>query len=264
MRPLREEGRGQVTRHLGHGDGVLVFDPSGWPTAGRESVGVARQWCGRRGKVDTCPVAISRGSVSRKGHSLVDTRRYLRKAWTKDTARLDNAGVPHASRAYRTRHPLALAMLAQHGAALPPRWMAGDDERGRPAWCRRRLAAWDTRALLAVPSHPARRDLETPLGELARVAKAAHRIEECLQRRKRAAGLADYEGRHWPGWPPPPTLSCRATWFLVGETQRGKKMDHCAHLPADSPRHRGDRARDVAVRDDVAYAERAPEALATQ
>ena len=91
--------RGQVARHLGQGDGVLVFDPSGFPTSGRESVGVARQWGGRLGTVDNCPVAISLGDVSSKGHPLLDTRRYLPKAWTKDTARLDKAGVPKASRA---------------------------------------------------------------------------------------------------------------------------------------------------------------------
>ena len=59
--PLREELRGQIRRHLGQGDGVLVFDPSGFPTSGRESVGVARQWCGRLGKVDNCQVAIYLG-----------------------------------------------------------------------------------------------------------------------------------------------------------------------------------------------------------
>jgi hypothetical protein len=31
----------------------------------------------------------------------------------------------------------------------------------------------------------------TPLGQLARVAKAAHRLEACLQRSKSEAGLAD-------------------------------------------------------------------------
>ena len=97
--PLRTALRSQVTRHLGQGDGVLVFDPLGFAKSGRESVGVARQWCGRLGKVDNCQVAIYLGYVSRKGHSLVDTRLYLPKAWTKDKARLDKAGVPHASRA---------------------------------------------------------------------------------------------------------------------------------------------------------------------
>ena len=50
--PLRSALRSQVKRHLGQGDGVLVFDPSGFPKSGRQSVAVARQWCGRLGKVD--------------------------------------------------------------------------------------------------------------------------------------------------------------------------------------------------------------------
>jgi SRSO17 transposase len=357
--PLRQELIGQVKTHVGQADGVLVFAPSGFPKSGRESVGVARQWCGRLGKVDNCQVAIYLGYVSRKGHSLVDTRLYLPKEWTKDKARLDKAGVPKACRAYRTRHQLALEMWAKNGAALPHRWIAGDDEMGRPAWFRRRLAALGERYMLAVPSNTMMRDLETPapayggqgrppprpwqgvatwttslgddawrridvrdgskgplvvevvtrrvvsrthrrqqgdeellvvirsrdrdqeqvvqvdydlsnaapetpLWELARVAKAAHRIEECIQRSKSEAGLADYEVRHWTGWQQHQTLSLLATWFLVRETQRGKKMDPCDHLPADSPRHRRDLARGVSVRDDVAYAEGAPEALATQ
>jgi SRSO17 transposase len=357
--PLREELRGQVKRHLGQGDGVLVFDPSGFPKSGRESVGVARQWCGRLGKVDNCQVAIYLGYVSRKGHTLVDTRLYLPKDWTKETARLDKAGVPKTSRAYRTRHQVVLEMLADHRAALPHRWIAGDDEMGRPSWFRQRLAALHERYLLAVPSNTSIRDLETalpayggkgrrptrpwhsvqawsqavdanawqridvrdgakgplvveivkrrvvsrnhrrqqgdeellaviryrdrdqdkivkvdyylsnadpetPLGELARVAKAEHRIEECLQRGKSEAGLADYEVRHWTGWQHHQTLSLLATWFLVRETQRGKKMDPCDHPAADSSGHCPDRVRGIAVWDAGAYAEGTPEALATQ
>ncbi len=248
-------------------------------------------------------------------------------------------------------------MLAPHGAALPHRWMAGDDAMGRPSWFRRRLARLGERSLLAVPSNTTRRDLETPppeyggkgrhptrpwqsvvawsqalddaawrrldvrdgskgplvvevvkrrgvsrthrrqpgdeewvtvrryrdrdqdavvkvdsslshavpetpLGELARVAKAEHRIEACLQRSKSEAGLADYAVRNWPGWQQHQTLSFLATWFLVRETQRGKKMDTCDNAPADAPGHRGDLARGVSVQHDVADVGRTPEALA--
>ena len=52
--------------------------------------------------------------------------------------------------------------LATHGAALPHRWIAGDDARGRPSWFRRRLARLGERTLLAVPSHTPIRALETP------------------------------------------------------------------------------------------------------
>ena len=107
-------------RHFGQDDGVLVGDPSGFPTSGRESVGVARQWCGRLGTVDNCQVAMDLGSGSRKGRTLVDSRLSLPKAWTKETARLDKAGAPTTSRASRTRHQLVVAMLADHSAATPP------------------------------------------------------------------------------------------------------------------------------------------------
>ena len=65
---------------------------------------------------------------------------------------------------------------------------------------------------------------ETTLAEFARVANAEHRIEECIKRAKSEAGLAHYEVRTWRGWHHHQTLSLLATWFLVQETQRGKKI----------------------------------------
>ncbi len=357
--PWRQTLLDHVGTHLGPGDGVLVCDPSALPTSGRASVGVARQWCGRLGKVDNCQVAISLGYVSRKGHTLVDLRLSLPKAWTQEKARRHKAGVPQARRSSRTRHQLAVEMLEHNGASLPHGWIAGDDEMGRPYWFRRRLAAVGERSMRAVPSHTMMRALETPapddsgkgrppkrpwqsvkawaeslgtaawrrvdvrdgakgplvvdvvkrrvvsrtprrqqgdeellvvirsrdrdqeqvvkvddslsnvvpqtpLAELARVAKAEHRIEECMQRSKSEAGLADYEGRHWTGWQQHQTLSFLATWFLVQETERGKKMDPCDDVTPDSPRHRDDLARGVSVRHEGASAGRLPEALATQ
>ena len=66
---------------------------------------------------------------------------------------------------------------------------------------------------------------EVTLAELARVAKAEHRIEECLQRAKSEAGLGDYQVRTWIGWHHHLTLSLLAVWFLVGATRRGKNPD---------------------------------------
>lgn len=65
----------------------------------------------------------------------------------------------------------------------------------------------------------------TPLEEFARVFKAEHRIEECLQRAKGEAGLADYQVRTWEGWCHHQSLSLLATWFLTQETRRGKNPD---------------------------------------
>jgi hypothetical protein len=63
---------------------------------------------------------------------------------------------------------------------------------------------------------------DVPLAEFARVAKAAHRIEECFERAKGEAGLADYQVRNWIPWHHHQTLSLLAAWFLNKETRQGK------------------------------------------
>jgi SRSO17 transposase len=63
---LLEELASQVGTTLGEPDGVIVFDPSAFPKNGRSSAAVARQWCGRLGKVENCQVGIFMGYVSRK------------------------------------------------------------------------------------------------------------------------------------------------------------------------------------------------------
>jgi SRSO17 transposase len=312
--PLIGELTGQVARAIGRPDAVLVFDPSAFPKKGAASVGVQRQWCGRLGKVENCQVGVFLGYVGDDDRALVDFRLYLPREWAEDGKRRKKAGVPRDAR-YRTRHELALEMLQRRGGALPHGWVAGDDEMGRPAWFRKRLADDEERYLLAVPSNTTVRDLGepppsygghgrrpkapfrsvrawcaalpaeawmkltvrdgekgplevevvarrvesridrrvvgfeemlvvvrytdsgvlkhdyhlsnaapgTPLAEFARVAKASHRIEECLKRSKSEAGLGEYQVRNWRGWHHHMTLSLIATWFLVVEARRGKK-----------------------------------------
>ncbi len=327
--PLRDELASQVGAQLGEADGVIVFDPSAFPKSGKESVGVARQWCGRLGKVDNCQVGIYMGYVSSREHALVDMRLYLPKEWTKDRKRRKKAGIPKEVR-YRTRHQLCLEMLEKHGEKLPHSWITGDDEMGRPYWFRRRLNELTERYLLAVPSNTLVRDLHVDppeysgrgrrpkrpwtrvdrwmqslaendwtvidvrdgakgplvveavkrrvvgrtdkgpegheetlvvirykdrddrrviktdyhlsngtfdigLAEFVRAAKAEHRIEECIQRSKSEAGLADYEVRTWRGWHHHQTLSLIATWFLVTEARRGKKI-HTGDYGSPTPR----------------------------
>jgi SRSO17 transposase len=70
-----------------------------------------------------------------------------------------------------------------------------------------------------------------PVTEFARVVNAEHRIEECLQRAKGEAGLADYEVRTWKGWHHHQTLALVATWFLTVETRRKKKWTPALTLP---------------------------------
>lgn len=68
-------------------------------------------------------------------------------------------------------------------------------------------------------------DPEAHLGELTRVTKAAHRVEECFRRGKSEAGLGEYQVRNWRGWHHLQTLSMLTAWFLNREARRGKNPD---------------------------------------
>jgi SRSO17 transposase len=156
--PLLAELTRQVAAELGEPDGVMVFDPSTFPKKGTESVGVARQWCGRLGKVENCQVGIYLGYVSRREHALLDFRLYLPEAWTKSRKRMRKAGVPEGTR-FQTRHELILEMLETRGEMLPHAWVSGDDELGRSSWFRCELQKRNENYLLAVPSNTLIRDL---------------------------------------------------------------------------------------------------------
>lgn len=315
--PLIKTLATQVGEDLGETDGVIVFDPSAFAKKGAMSVGVARQWNGRLGKVENSQVAIYLAYASRKDHAIVDSRLYLPEEWTMDRRRCKAAGVPQGTK-FRTRHELALEMLDEHGSLLSHAWVAGDDEMGRPASFRLELSRRGERYLLAVPSNTLIRDVEavapeysgrgrrpmnpfvrldrwcesleasawttievrdgekgpltvdvvkrrvqtrtstggtgpeellfitrerqsnskckhdyylsntspdTLLKELARVAKAEHRVEECFKRAKSESGLGDYQVRNWVGWHHHQTLALLAAWFLNQETRRGKNRD---------------------------------------
>ncbi len=316
-RPMLDTLARQVGDDLGEADAVIVFDPSAFVKKGTKSVGVARQWCGRLGKVDNCQVGVFMALVSRKGHALINTRLYLPKDWAKDRVRRKAAGVPKDVK-FRTRHQLALEMLDESAGCVPHGWVAGDDEMGRSSGFRGQLPTRTERYLLGVPSNTLVRDLDVPppeysgrgrhrmspflrldrwcaalpedawtridvrdgekgplvvevvtrrvrartetggtgpeellfvtgerqadgtfkhdyylsnadpgvpSPELARVSKAAHRIEECFQHAKGEAGLADYQVRNWAAWHHHQSLSLLAAWFLNQEARRGKNPD---------------------------------------
>jgi SRSO17 transposase len=151
--PLRKELVTQLAQQLGEATGVLILDPSAFPKSGSESVGVARQWCGRLGKVDNCQIGLYLGYASSKGHALVDGELYLPKEWTTNKKRMKKAGIPKDKQRYKTRHETFLEMIELHGSELPHEWITGDDELGRPIEFRRKLHRMGEKYMLAVPSN---------------------------------------------------------------------------------------------------------------
>jgi SRSO17 transposase len=139
-----------VVEELGDSEGVLVIDGSGFPKKGDDSVGVARQWCGRLGKVDNCQIGVFVGYSAAMGCALLDAELYLPREWTDDDARREKTHVP-TDVSFRTSWQLADGMLQQVGSRVPHAWITGDDEFGRPSQFRDRLAARGEKYLLEVP-----------------------------------------------------------------------------------------------------------------
>jgi SRSO17 transposase len=130
----------EVDSHLGgEADSCLILDESGFLKKGDRSVGVARQWCGRAGKVDNCQVAVFGVMNLRDRAAPVDVRLYLPKEWIKDRARCRNAHIPAArSRELRTKQSLALEIIdSARARCLRYAWIGCDSFYGsKPAFLR--------------------------------------------------------------------------------------------------------------------------------
>jgi SRSO17 transposase len=95
----------------GKPDSALIIDESSFVKHGDRSVGVARQWCGRLGKVDNCQVAVFAVLTDGARHTPVDMRLYLPQRWIDDPARCDRAEIPTEARTMRAKSTLALEMV---------------------------------------------------------------------------------------------------------------------------------------------------------
>jgi SRSO17 transposase len=116
----------------GSAESGLLIDESGFAKKGAHSVGVARQWCGRLGKVDNCQVgvfaALGRGHLA----AVTDVRLFLPAEWASDRRRCEVAGIPPEHRQSKSKAALALEMV-RHQRALGVRfaWVGVDGGYGK-------------------------------------------------------------------------------------------------------------------------------------
>ena len=87
-----------------------VVDDTGFPKKGRESVGVARQYCGQVGKQDNCRVAVSLSVTTEKASMPIAFRLYLPETWTQDRKRRKKTGVPDQIQ-FQTKTEIALDQI---------------------------------------------------------------------------------------------------------------------------------------------------------
>jgi SRSO17 transposase len=156
---VMSELRRHVAQERGHEEGVAVLDGSGFPKSGKQSCGVARQWCGRLGKVENCQVGVFLSYVSERGVAPLDRRLYLPHDWAKDRARRKKCHVPKEIE-FQESWRIGLDLLDRSRQDVPFAWVAGDDEYGRPSEFRAGLRARQLHYVLDVPCTTSVRPLE--------------------------------------------------------------------------------------------------------
>lgn len=122
---------------------VLVVDDTGHSKQGRDSVGVARQYCGMLGKTDNCQVAVSISKANALMSLPLAYRLYLPQEWVKDAPRRKATKVP-AQVGFATKPQIALEQLAwacEQGMALGVQAVLADSAYGTEYAFRQGIAA---------------------------------------------------------------------------------------------------------------------------
>jgi SRSO17 transposase len=109
--------------------GMISADPSEFIKKGKESVGVARQYCGAMGKVENCQSGVFVGYASEKGYGLVTGRLYMPEIWFSpeyEQRRKDN-WVPE-DLTFQTKLQIASELIQQVARTgfFPARWIGCD------------------------------------------------------------------------------------------------------------------------------------------
>jgi len=95
----------------GFGKIGLFVDESGIEKKGESSLGVARQYCGRVGKVTNCQIGVFGCLAAGENSAPIDARLYLPKEWIEDSLRCKKAGIPIMDQEFKTKGELALQIV---------------------------------------------------------------------------------------------------------------------------------------------------------
>ncbi len=149
---VRDDLRVYVADHLGHEQGVLVADETGFLKKGTKSAGVQRQYSGTAGRIENCQLGVFLAYASPHGRALIDRELYLPKAsWCADRERCREAGIDDEVE-FATKPELARKMVERAmDAGVPFSWFTADEAYGQNPGLRSWLEEHGIAYVLAIP-----------------------------------------------------------------------------------------------------------------
>ena len=108
-------------------EGMITVDASEFPKKGKNSVGVARQYCGNSGKKDNCQSGVFVGYASEKGHGLIDCQLYMPELWFEDDHKeLCQKNLVPDDLTFHTKNQIASSLINTLHHQFPARWIGCD------------------------------------------------------------------------------------------------------------------------------------------
>jgi SRSO17 transposase len=193
-REVRDDVRDYVVETLGHPDGVLIADETGFLKKGTRSAGVQRQYSGTAGRTENCQIGVFLAYASASGHALIDRELYIPASWIDDRARCRAAGIPDDI-GFATKPQLAQQMLARAlEAKVPFGWFTADEVYGQAPYLRDWLEDRDVSYVMAVKC---RDTFPAPAGPQRADALIAALPARAWQRLAAGAGSHGPREYHW-------------------------------------------------------------------
>ena len=126
---MQHTHQGMLAPLIASPEAMITVDPSEFAKKGKESVGVARQYCGAAGKVENCQSGVFVGYSSHKGYGLLSCRLYMPESWfAKEQEQRRKANLVPEDLVFETKQQIALSLINEVVASglFPAKWIGAD------------------------------------------------------------------------------------------------------------------------------------------
>jgi len=126
---MMARAKAMLSELIAEENAMITLDGSDIPKKGKESVGVARQYCGNTGKTDNCQAGVFVGYTSSKGYGLIERELYMPEQWFGEeyAERRGKCQVPE-DLVFKTKNQIGLELIRKAlGTGLfPAEWVGFD------------------------------------------------------------------------------------------------------------------------------------------